>query len=178
MTDAPMDKIELPEVAEGHWSTPDGRDMAASYLGKTRAELCHGELSDLELANAIFMADRHELNLIGFQEAAKQRIRWLSARLAAYEVMTRSDGDVVTAIIKDVCELPGDADGPDALNLTVSDLRVILERNLSEECGVFLTNGSSDASLTQSSVQPDEEAYARREIREACKPTGEDHRRY
>jgi hypothetical protein len=53
---------------------------------------------------------------------------------------------VVTAIIRDVCELPGDADGPDALNLTVSDLRVILERNLSEECGVFLTD---QALLTQ-----------------------------
>lgn len=31
---------------------------------------------------------------------------------------------------------------------------------------------SSDA------ITPEEEAYARREIAEACKPTGEDHRRY
>lgn len=42
----------------------------------------HSDLSDFELANAVFMADRHDLNLIGFQAAAKERIRWLSIHLA------------------------------------------------------------------------------------------------
>lgn len=40
------------------------------------------ELTDFALANAVFMADRNDLNLIHYQTAAKERIRWLSIELA------------------------------------------------------------------------------------------------
>lgn len=78
-----MPTVDLPETLPGHWETPAGQEMASSYLAKDRKELAHGDMTDLELANAIFMADRFDLSLIGYQEAAKQRIRWLSAQLAA-----------------------------------------------------------------------------------------------
>jgi hypothetical protein len=48
----------------------------------TRATLAYGHLSDLVLANAVFMADRRDLDLTSYQTAAKERIRWLSAQLA------------------------------------------------------------------------------------------------
>lgn len=73
----------LPDVAPGHWTTTDGQMMATEYLGKQRGELCRGDLTDLELANAIFLASRNDLDLIVYQQAAKERIRWLSAQLVA-----------------------------------------------------------------------------------------------
>jgi hypothetical protein len=72
----------LPDQLEGHWDTAEGRQIAEGYRAKSRGELCHGEMSDLMLANAIYMASRNDLELIAFQEAAKQRIRWLSVQLA------------------------------------------------------------------------------------------------
>lgn len=66
----------------GHWDTTEGCRLAEEYSTKTRADLCHGELSDFALANAVFMADRFDLDLIVWQTAAKERIRWLSAQLA------------------------------------------------------------------------------------------------
>ena len=42
-------------------------------------------MTDFELANAVFMADRNDLGLIVYQTAAKERIRWLSLRLAEAE---------------------------------------------------------------------------------------------
>lgn len=48
-----------------------------------RAQLPKGKLTDDELANAVFMADRNDLDLIVWQTAAKERIRWLSRSLAA-----------------------------------------------------------------------------------------------
>lgn len=73
----------LPEQLPGHWDTTDGRDIADDYLKRTRECLCHGELSDLAVANAVFMAGRSDVDLIVWQTAAKERIRWLSAQLAA-----------------------------------------------------------------------------------------------
>lgn len=66
----------------GHWSTDEGTDMANQYAGKKREDLALGSKTDLELANAIYMADRNSLDLIVLQTAAKERIRWLSAQLA------------------------------------------------------------------------------------------------
>lgn len=39
-------------------------------------------VSDFDLANRVFMADRNDLDLIVWQTAAKERIRWLSIELA------------------------------------------------------------------------------------------------
>jgi hypothetical protein len=79
---APVKARDLAPSLPGHWETPEGRLMAAEYAGKPRADLAYGERTDMEIANRIFMANRHDLDLIHWQEAAKQRIRWLSAQLA------------------------------------------------------------------------------------------------
>ena len=54
-------------------------EFARQYDGQPRTL---PSMSDFALANAVFMADRNDLNLIHYQTAAKERIRWLSLRLA------------------------------------------------------------------------------------------------
>ena len=73
----------LPASAPGHWDTPSGHEMASEYLSRRREQLMKGDLSDLALANRVFLASRTDLDLIVWQTAAKERIRWLSAQLAA-----------------------------------------------------------------------------------------------
>lgn len=79
---------KLPDTAPGHWDTPEGREIAVDYLAKGRASLCMGDISDFHLANKQYLEDIHAGNAtfqsaIGMQTAAKERIRWLSAHLAA-----------------------------------------------------------------------------------------------
>lgn len=69
------------------------KDPFSSYLDRERADLCLGDLSDDELANAVFMhgnpydRDREQTLLSGgipsiaYVTAAKERIRWLSRQL-------------------------------------------------------------------------------------------------
>jgi len=73
---------ELPDDLPGHWSTREGREMAEETASQPRERLCMGHVSDLALANAVFMASRESLDLIAYQTAAKERIRWLSGQLA------------------------------------------------------------------------------------------------
>lgn len=73
----------LVDMATGHWITDDGAEMAREYLSKSRSDLAMHWLSDFELANAQYLVDRNHLDRISFQTAAKERIRWLSAQLAA-----------------------------------------------------------------------------------------------
>ena len=80
--DEPAIQPKLPIVLPGHWETPDGHDMAMRYADGTRDSLALCNKTDLELANMVFMASRHDLNLIVVQTAAKDRIRWLSVQLA------------------------------------------------------------------------------------------------
>lgn len=54
-------------------------EFVRQYSGQPRSR---PDLSDFELANAVFMADRYSLDLIHYQTAAKERIRWLSIELA------------------------------------------------------------------------------------------------
>lgn len=56
--------------------------FSSQYGDFTRSDLCMGSLSDFALANAQFMCDRNSLDLIAYQTAAKERIRWLSIQLA------------------------------------------------------------------------------------------------
>lgn len=72
----------LPEALPGHWDTEDGRDKASEYVAMPRDRLIRGELSDLALANRQFLAGRYDLDLVVWQTAAKERIRWLSVQLA------------------------------------------------------------------------------------------------
>lgn len=70
------------DATPGHWGTVEGLHLAQEYADKTRAELTKGELSDLHLANRMYLAGREDLDLIVWQTAAKERIRWLSVQLA------------------------------------------------------------------------------------------------
>lgn len=72
----------LPKILPGHWDTEEGREIALAYGDKERTTLTKGELSDLVIANRVFLADRSDLDLIIWQTAAKERIRWLSVQLA------------------------------------------------------------------------------------------------
>lgn len=78
------------EPVAGHWTTDEGTEMANRYAEMDRADLGMGHLTDLEMANAIYMADRRSLDLIMLQTAAKERIRWLSAQLAIAKAEGRS----------------------------------------------------------------------------------------
>lgn len=73
---------DLPETLPGHWATAEGRIMAERYAGMAREDLAAGSQPDFQLANAVYLAGRSDLDLIGLQTAAKERIRWLSAQLA------------------------------------------------------------------------------------------------
>lgn len=81
----------LPAALAGHWDTLDGLSMAERYLKQTRNDLCRGDVSDMALANAQYLEDISVGTMtfqsaISMQTAAKERIRWLSAHLAAAEV--------------------------------------------------------------------------------------------
>lgn len=79
---------KLPAAMPGHWDTPEGHEIAVDYLAKERGSLAMGDLSDFHLANKQYL---EEIAIgpviihssIGVQTAAKERIRWLSAKLAA-----------------------------------------------------------------------------------------------
>ena len=73
---------KLPDRLPGHWDTNAGLAIAMDYANQTRNDLAHGLMTDMELANRINMADRGDLDLIAWQTAAKERIRWLSVQLA------------------------------------------------------------------------------------------------
>jgi hypothetical protein len=72
----------LPRALPGHWDTDAGHDIATQYAKTKRADLMRPQVSDLVLANEIFMTDRNDPALIVYQQAAKDRIRWLSVQLA------------------------------------------------------------------------------------------------
>jgi len=93
----------LPAVVPGHWDSEEGAAKAREYVKIGREQLAHGELSDLALANAIFMADRRSPNLLPLQTAAKDRIRWLSVQLAIAQGVGRA-----TELEMDKCPKCGD----------------------------------------------------------------------
>lgn len=66
----------------GHWDTFQGAALARDYVSMVRTDLTHGSLSDFAIANEVFLSSRDDLNLIVWQTAAKERIRWLSVQLA------------------------------------------------------------------------------------------------
>lgn len=65
------------------WRQEGKEDPHGNRYDCERAKLGMGHLTDDELANAVFMADRSSLDLIAYQTAAKDRIRWLSRALEA-----------------------------------------------------------------------------------------------
>lgn len=81
-------------VIPGHWDTPEGTEMANEYAGKPRDYLGMSFLSDLAMANEVFMhgdmSDHQNIaammagkpSRMIYVHAAKDRIRWLSVQLA------------------------------------------------------------------------------------------------
>jgi len=83
MSDKPITAAPaVPDSMPGHWDSSDGARMAREYVGLYREQLLKGDVSDLALANAQFLKGREDLDLIVYQTAAKERIRWLSVQLA------------------------------------------------------------------------------------------------
>ena len=78
MTDAPA-------TPSSRWKSDGEPDPHGSCYDCERADLAKGHLTDDEIANGIFMADRSDIDLIWWQQAAKDRIRWLSRALDAAE---------------------------------------------------------------------------------------------
>lgn len=70
--------VERPPA--GHCDDPAAwAEFVRQYDGQPRSR---PDLTDFALANAVFMADRSSFDLIVYQTAAKERIRWLSIELA------------------------------------------------------------------------------------------------
>ncbi len=70
----------VPERGPGHCDDDAAwAEFVSQYNGQPRSR---PDMTDFALANRVFMADRGDLDLIVWQTAAKERIRWLSIELA------------------------------------------------------------------------------------------------
>lgn len=100
------------ETPAARWRQEGKEDPHGNRYDCERAKLGMGHLTDDELANAVFMADRSSLDLIAYQTAAKDRIRWLSraleaalsSRVEAQAVPVRYLYDFVDVMTGDVTE--------------------------------------------------------------------------
>ena len=72
-----------PQTPAAKWREEGKPDPHGTRYDCERAKLAKGHLTDDELANGVYMVDRNSLDLIVWQEAAKDRIRWLSRALEA-----------------------------------------------------------------------------------------------
>jgi hypothetical protein len=112
MTDAREGAVEgVAKPLQGHWDNPDP-DMVAEYSKRERSSLMHGDMTDFALANRQYMAGRGDLDLVAWQTAAKERIRWLSVQLAENraampvapdqenmaDLLTKAVGDIFAAL--------------------------------------------------------------------------------
>jgi len=89
--DTPDRQQVLPDTLSGHYSTPSGRDMLVRYLDLTREQLSGGDRTDAEVAFMCGMASGFDIESTATLSIAKDRIRWLSARLARREAeLTRA----------------------------------------------------------------------------------------
>ena len=87
------------------WRTNGETDPHGSRYDCERAKLAKGHLTDDELANGIFMASRNDLDLISWQQAAKDRIRWLSRALDQAEADKAAAVDAERAACTDEMRL-------------------------------------------------------------------------
>ena len=70
-----------PATPAAKWREEGKADPHAGRYDNERADLSKGYLTDDELANRVYLADRGDLDLIDWLQAAKDRIRWLSRSL-------------------------------------------------------------------------------------------------
>ncbi len=71
-----------PAIPGARWRERGETDPHGDRYDCERAALTMGNMTDDELANGVYMAGREDLDLIIWQDAAKDRIRWLSRSLA------------------------------------------------------------------------------------------------
>ena len=71
----------VPATPGARWREEGKDDPHGNCYDCERADLAKGKLTDDELANRVFAANRGDLDLIVWQDAAKDRIRWLSRSL-------------------------------------------------------------------------------------------------
>ena len=71
----------VPATPGARWREEGKDDPHGNRYDCERADLAKGKLTDDELANRVFAANRGDLDLIVWQDAAKDRIRWLSRSL-------------------------------------------------------------------------------------------------
>jgi hypothetical protein len=114
-----------PDQLEAIGTTAEGRQIAEGYRAKSRGELCHGEMSDLMLANAIYMASRNDLELIATRppvpdkqltdvvERLKNSLTCKGARL--------NDGDWTTLQARDVRAIIDAMDAISRCGISASD---------------------------------------------------------
>lgn len=74
--------MTLPEKLPGHWTTPDGAEMAKRYVDIPRHQLFGGDFTDFEAAHRVAMTMRSDLDFEASLALARDRIRWLSVQLA------------------------------------------------------------------------------------------------
>lgn len=76
----PVLQAGIPTRGPGHCDDDAAwAEFARQYEGRPRSR---PDITDFALANRVFMADRNDLDLVVWQTAAKERIRWLSLALA------------------------------------------------------------------------------------------------
>lgn len=74
--------MTLPDNLPGHWTTPDGAEMAQRYVDIPRHQLFGGDFTDFEAAHRVAMTSRNDLDFEASLALARDRIRWLSVQLA------------------------------------------------------------------------------------------------
>jgi hypothetical protein len=132
--------LELPTSAVHHWDTQAGYEMAVKYQGLEKSVLCMGDKTDGEVAEGLRLARLSDFDLIGWQTAAKERLRWLSVQLAV-KLTEYKIGS--------------------SLNLTILEKQFIEER---KELPLFET---SDFQLANAQFMADRKDEEFKELREA-----------
>ncbi len=69
------------------------RPMRSVVWQACKAHVLNDGVVDFQLANAQYLVGRYDLDLIAFQTAAKERIRWLSAQLALSAIPSTVSGE-------------------------------------------------------------------------------------
>lgn len=111
------------QTTAAHWREKDEPDPHGSYYDRERAQLALGDLTDDELANAVFMHGDSKPSIaeindgkakmpIVYLTAAKERIRWLSRKVEESKRIEQSMAEVlrdarkyITALGKPECEI-------------------------------------------------------------------------
>lgn len=99
--------IKFPDTMPGHWHTAEGREMAETYLATARAMLAKSDLPDFMLANAQYLETMNVgtvtvQSAIAMQTAAKERIRWLSAHLAAHVLVAGDAAIIIESLMREL----------------------------------------------------------------------------